>query len=67
VEPDARGRRRLGPDPDKTKIRDPRRFWADVRARGLVGTVEQPALGEWQDPVDIAIAAVRRAMPELFG
>jgi mitochondrial fission protein ELM1 len=67
VEPDARGRRRLGPDPAKTKIRDPRRFWADVQARGLVGTVEQPAFGEWQDPVDIAVTAVRQAMPELFG
>ena len=42
VEPDARGRRRLGPDPDKTRIRDPRRFWAEVEAKGLVGTVDQP-------------------------
>jgi hypothetical protein len=66
VEPDARGRRRLGLDPAKTKIRDPRRFWADVEARGLAGTVEKPALGDCEDPVDIAVAAVRRAMPELF-
>lgn len=66
VEPDARGRRRLGPDPEKTRIRDPRRFWADLERRGLAGTVERPARGDWQDPVEIAVAAVRNAMPELF-
>lgn len=66
VEPDARGRRRLGADPEKTKIRDPRRFWADLGARGLAGTVDQPARGEWRDPVEMAVAAVRDAMPDLF-
>jgi mitochondrial fission protein ELM1 len=62
VEPDARGRRRLGPDPNKTKIRDPRRFWAEVEARGLVGTVDRPKRGEWEDPTETAVAAVRRIL-----
>jgi hypothetical protein len=66
VEPDARGRRRLGPDPEKTKVRDPRRFWADVQARGLVGTVEDPMRGEVEDPVDAAVAAVRLRLGGLF-
>jgi hypothetical protein len=66
IEPDARGRRRLGPDPEKTKVRDPRRFWANVQARGLVGTVDQPLRGEVEDPVDTAVAAVRERLSGLF-
>lgn len=66
VEPDARGRRRLGSDPEKTKIRDPRRFWADVRARGLVGTFDRPARSEIEDPVDQAVAAVRERLGSLL-
>ena len=38
---------------------DPRRFWADVQARGLVGTVDQPKAGKFVDPVETAVAAVR--------
>jgi hypothetical protein len=66
VEPDARGRRRLGPDPEKTKVRDPRRFWVDVQARGLVGTIDQPLRGNVEDPVDTAVAAVRERLSGLF-
>jgi mitochondrial fission protein ELM1 len=66
VEPDARGRRRLGPDPEKTKIRDPRRFWADVQSRELVGTVDDPKRGDVEDPVETAVAAVRRTLSSLF-
>ncbi len=66
VEPDARGRRRLGADPLKTRIRDPRRFWADVQERGLVGTVEEPARGDVEDPVETAVAAVRSRLGSLF-
>ena len=66
VEPDARGRRRLGPDPNRTKIRDPRRFWAAVQADGLVGTVEEPKRGNFEEPVETAVAAVKRALSGLF-
>ncbi len=66
VEPDARGRRRLGPDPERTRVRDPRRFWADVKARGLVGTVDEPKRGEVEDPLETAVAAVRRTLCRLF-
>jgi mitochondrial fission protein ELM1 len=66
VEPDARGRRRLGPDPETTRIRDPRRFWVDVHARGLVGTVNEPKRGKIEDPVDTAVAAVKQVLGGLF-
>jgi mitochondrial fission protein ELM1 len=66
VEPDARGRRRLGPDPETTRIRDPRRFWAEVKSRGLVGTVEEPKRGDFEEPVKTAVAAVRRTLGGLF-
>jgi hypothetical protein len=66
VEPDARGRRRLGPDPNRTRIRDPRRFWATVQAAGLVGTVDEPKRGKFEEPVETAVAAVRRTLGSLF-
>ncbi len=66
VEPDARGRRRLGTDPEITKVRDPRRFWTNVQARGLVGTFEEPKRGDVDDPVETAVAAVRRKLSSLF-
>ena len=65
VEPDARGRR-LNADPERTRVRDPRRFWAEVEARGLVGTVDAPRKGEWDDPVAMAVAAVRARLGSLF-
>ena len=67
VEPDSRGRRRLhGRDPASTKFRDPRRFWLDVQERGLVGSVDEPARGDVEDPTEIAVAAVRRTLGSLF-
>jgi mitochondrial fission protein ELM1 len=66
VEPDARGRRRLGPDPYKNRRRDPRRFWNEVEAKGLVGTVDDPRRGEFEEPVETAVAAVRRVLSGLF-
>jgi hypothetical protein len=61
VEPDARGRRRIGNrDPATTRVRDPRRFWADAQERGLVGTVDEPKRGKVADPVETAIVAVRK-------
>ena len=67
IEPDARGRRRIGrKDPSQTRVRDPRRFWADVQSRGLVGTVDDPKRGEVEDPVETAVAAVRTRLGSLF-
>jgi mitochondrial fission protein ELM1 len=67
VEPDARGRRHFeGSDPASTQVRDPRRFWADVSSRGLVGTVEEPKRGEVEDPVETAVAAVKRRLGSLL-
>jgi len=67
VEPDSRGRRRIrGRPPEVTKIRDPRRFWVDVQARGLVGTVDEPKAGRFEDPIETAVAAVRARLSSLF-
>ncbi|MES2146272.1 MAG: ELM1/GtrOC1 family putative glycosyltransferase [Pseudomonadota bacterium] len=66
VEPDARGRRRLGPDPETTRIRDPRRFWRDVEGRGLVGTVDKPKSGKFEAPVAMAVAALKQRLGSLF-
>jgi hypothetical protein len=67
VEPDARGRRRIrGRPPETTKVRDPRRFWADVEKRGLAGTVGQPRTGVFEDPVETAVAAVKARLSSLF-
>jgi mitochondrial fission protein ELM1 len=66
VEPDSRGRRRLRADPSETRVRDPRRFWAEVEQRGLVGTVEEPVRGHVDDPVETAVAAVRARLGSLF-
>jgi mitochondrial fission protein ELM1 len=67
VEPDSRGRRRFeGRDPATTDVRDPRRFWADVEARGLVGTVDDPKRGEVDDPLETAVAAMKRRLGSLL-
>ena len=67
AEPDARGRRRIGGrPPDATPFRDPRRFWAAVHERGLVGTVDEPKAGAFEDPVRIAVAAMQRELGRLF-
>ena len=67
VEPDSRGRRRIrGRPPGVTKIRDPRRFWMDVQARDLVGTVDEPKAGRFEDPIETAVAAVRTRLGSLF-
>jgi len=68
VEPDRRGRRRIrGRPPEATEVRDPRRFWQDVEQLGLVGTVDQPKVGAFDDPVKTAVAAVRRRLGGLLG
>ena len=67
AEPDAHGRRRIaGRPPEATPFRDPRRFWADMHARGLVGTVDAPRAGAFDDPVQTAVTAMRRELGRLF-
>ena len=66
VEPDFFGRH-VGRDPNQTWVRDPRRFLAEVEARGLAGKVDKPVSGKVEDPVELAVAAVRRTLPGLFG
>jgi uncharacterized protein len=58
VEPDEEGRRKLA----SGGIRDIRRFWEDLEQRGLVGTVERPACGRVENPIALAVAAVRRLL-----
>jgi mitochondrial fission protein ELM1 len=67
VKPDARGRLQLGSNPDDNDLRDVRRFWRHAEASGLVGTVDAPLQGHFEDPVSMAVAAVRSRFPGLFG
>lgn len=62
VELDREGLRRLGENGFSDDRRDLRRFWADLEANGLVGTVDEPARGKVEDPVKLAAAAVRRLL-----
>ena len=66
IKPGRRGRWQLGADPTATRVRDPRRFWADLDARGLVGTVDAPRAGQVDDPIETAVAAVKRALGGLL-
>ena len=62
VELDREGLRRLGGNGFSNERRDLRRFWADLEAKGLVGTVDKPARGKVEDPVKLAAAAVRQLL-----
>lgn len=66
VEPDARGRLRLGQDPDDNDLRDVRRFWRHAQDAGLVGTVEHPKKGRFDDPIAVAVAALRERLGAPF-
>ncbi|MGI8704868.1 MAG: ELM1/GtrOC1 family putative glycosyltransferase [Sphingomicrobium sp.] len=44
-------------------VRDIRRFWTDVQAKGLAGTVERPVTGEVAiDPLTTAVEAIRAVL-----
>lgn len=66
VKPDARGRRRLGPDPATSRLRDLRRFWADIEQRGLAGTIDHPKRGKFEEPMALAVAALKQRLGGLF-
>ena len=45
------------------RMRDLNKFWDDLRARGLVGTIEDPRVGVLEPPpVETAVAAVRAVL-----
>jgi hypothetical protein len=54
--------RKLGREGVSRSKCDIRKFWADLRARRLVGTVDDPLRGQIADPVEEAASAVRRLL-----
>lgn len=63
VELDREGERELGRELGfSSTYRDLRRFWAGLEERGLTGSADRPASGQVEDPVEIAVAAVRRLL-----
>ena len=68
VEPDALGRRVLARDPEKTARSATRAVSGTTfDVEQLVGTVDEPLRGKVKEPVEIAVAAVRKTLPKLFG
>ena len=63
IEQDPKGRRKLGGAPHATgpnaRRRDLRRFWNHLQEHHLIGTVDQPIAAKVDNPVDLAVAAVR--------
>jgi mitochondrial fission protein ELM1 len=64
VELDAEGKRALGIVGPSSSKRDIRRFWSELEAKGLRGTVEMPVSGRIADPLDAAADAVKRLLSE---
>ncbi|HEU5286552.1 MAG TPA: ELM1/GtrOC1 family putative glycosyltransferase [Sphingomicrobium sp.] len=63
VELDEEGQEELGREQGySSEFRDLRRFWAELDRRGLAGTVDSPRSGTVEDPVAIAVAAVKRLL-----
>ena len=64
VELDAEGRRALRNIGQSATKRDIRRFWSELDAKGLRGTVEMPVSGTIADPLDAAVEAVKRLLAD---
>jgi uncharacterized protein len=64
VELDAEGRRALGTVGQSNSKRDIRRFWSELEAKGLLGTVEMPVSGAIADPLEAAAEAVKRLLAQ---
>lgn len=62
VELDLEGRLALGAVVRSGSKRDIRRFWSELDAKGLRGTVEMPVSGTIADPVEAAAEAVKRLL-----
>ena len=59
VELDAEGQKALGTDGFSDSVRDVRRFWAELKSKGLIGTLDAPVAGDVEDPVRTAADMVR--------
>ena len=63
IEQDDKGRRKLGAAPRLTgpdaRRRDLRRFWNHLQDQHLIGTVDDPVAATVENPVEIAVRAVR--------
>jgi hypothetical protein len=45
------------------RMRDLRKFWDDLRSRGVVGTIEQPLCGPLEiSPMETAVAAIQAVL-----
>jgi uncharacterized protein len=64
VELDAEGKRALGKVGPSGSKRDIRRFWSELDAKGLRGTVEKPVSGTIVDPIAAAAEAVKRLLSD---
>lgn len=66
IEQDEKGRRKLGATPHlagpDARRRDLRRFWNHLQDKSLIGTVEAPVAANVENPVDIAVRAVRELL-----
>ena len=62
VELDEEGARDLGTGKFSSSRRDIRRFWKDLESKGLLGTLDKPAIGSFDNPVTTAAAAVKRLL-----
>ena len=62
VELDEEGARDLGTGKFSSSRRDIRRFWKELESKGLLGTIDKPASGSFDNPVTTAAAAVKRLL-----
>jgi hypothetical protein len=66
IEQDEKGRRKLGAEPQVTgpdaRRRDLRRFWNHLQDRQMIGTVDEPVAAKVENPVEIAVGAVRKLL-----
>jgi mitochondrial fission protein ELM1 len=62
VKLDAEGKWALGTVGPSASKRDIRRFWSELDAKWLRGTVEKPVSGTIADPIEAAVGAVKRLL-----
>lgn len=62
VEPDPSAANELLASRYPEGLRDLRRFWTSLEQLGLAGSIDQPRQGNFDHPLDTAVAAIRRIM-----
>jgi len=65
ISQNAKGKRNLGPSPDVSSAshrRDLRRYWNHLQDQGLIGTLDEPVAGQFENPTEIAREAVLRLL-----